>query len=162
MLEESNNEIFTGLKLASERLFTNFLNIINAEQLWRHCTLKIYTKRSLLIMWHGCILSSDLPRAKDPAPWTHRFSIAWAGGYCMFHIQSMQLRTKLTGYKNRGEAAGTSIFPLQPNGFYFFILLILRSRKHHFKSLFVHANYICILTLVKLSGKKEKHTHTHI
>jgi hypothetical protein len=41
---------------------------------------------------------------------------------------------------------------------FFFILLILRSRKHHFKSLFVHANNICILTLVKLSSKK-KHTH---
>lgn len=68
-------------------------------------------------------------------------------------------RTKLTGYKNRGEAAGTSVFPLQPNGFYFFILLILRSRKHLFQSLFVHANSLCILTLVKLSGKKEK-THT--
>lgn len=53
--------------------------------------LKIYTKRSLLTMSHGCILSSDLPRAKDPAPWTHRFSNAWAGGYCMFHISQCNL-----------------------------------------------------------------------
>lgn len=49
---------------------------------------------------------------------------------------------------------------MQPNGFYYFILLILRSRKHHFKSLFVHANYICIPTLVKLSSKKKTHTLT--
>lgn len=80
----------------------------------------------------------------------------------MFHISQCNLGQNKTGYKHRGEAAGTSIFPLQPNGFIFFVLLILRSRKYHLKkSLFVHANYICILTLVKLSSKK-KHTHTHI
>lgn len=40
----------TDVKLASKRLFTNFLNIINAEELWRHLNPKIYTKRSLLTM----------------------------------------------------------------------------------------------------------------
>lgn len=80
----------------------------------------------------------------------------------MFHISQCNLGQNQQDTKTRGEAAGTSIFPLQPNGFYFFILVILRSRKHHFKSLFVHANYICILTLVKLSSKKKTHTHTHI
>lgn len=118
MLEESKIQHCTDLKLASERLFTNFLNIITAEQLWRHFIPKIYTKRSLLTTHHGCILSSDSAKAKDPAPWTHRFSNAWAGGYCMFHISQCNLDKTNRIHKQR-EAAGTSAFPLQPDGFFF-------------------------------------------